>query len=433
MKIFSRSLLVLAAISAAPLSATTIFVTNPSNGSTVGSNVQFVANGNTTCSRGVASMGIYVDDNLKFIVSGSSLNTSLQLGPGAHRSVVQAWDFCGDATSTLVNLTVNGQAGVSVSSPASESTVGSPVAYIATAVTSCYKGVAGIGVYVNGQLAYSTSGATLNTMISMGAGYQRTVVQEWDHCGGSTSTPINVTVNSQGSQGTTLSDLQASGGWNQWGELAPVYDICSGSCPGVEWSMNQHISAGSLSGNSTQFNIGGSTPYSDVLWSNPVVGQGSTQNRPDYDHSLLPTVHHLTYDTFVYVTNFAVTQDLEFDVNMYMNGVGMEWGTECNHLNSGAWDIWNNVAAKWVPTNIPCNLNNNAWNHVVLQVERLSNNDLLYKTLTVNDVTYSINQTVAPFQVPSGWWGMTVNYQMDGNYRQASNTTYLDKLSVTYW
>ena len=345
MKIFSRSLLVLAAISAAPLSAT-VFVTNPSNGSIVGSNVQFVAKADTTCGQGVASMGIYVDDNLKFIVSGSSLNTSLQLGSGAQRSVVQAWDFCGGATST----------------------------------------------------------------------------------------PINVTVNSQGSQGTTLSNLQASGGWNQWGELPPVYDICNGgSCSGVEWSMNQHISAGSLSGNSTQFNIGGWRPYSDVLWSNPVIGQGSTQNLPDYNHSLLPTVHHLTYDTFVYVTNLAVTQDLEFDVNMYMYGLGMEWGTECNHLNGGAWDIWNNVAAKWVPTNIPCNLNNNAWNHVVLQVERLSNNDLLYKTLTVNDVTYSINQTVAPFQVPSGWWGMTVNYQMDGNYRQASNTTYLDKLSVTYW
>ncbi len=429
MKVYFRSLMVLAAISAAPLSAS-VLVTSPANGATTGSSVQYAASANTTtCSLGVASMGIYIDDSLKYVALGSSLNTNLQVSPGTHKSVVQAWDFCGGATSAVMGLTVNNtQTGVSVTSPANNSTVGSPAAYVASATSGCSRGVAGMGIYVNDQLVYATQGANLNTLISMGAGNQKTVVQEWDLCGGSTSTPVNVTVT-----GTTLSNLQSAGGWNQWGELAPVYDICSGSCPGVNWSMNQHISSNSLSGNATQFNIGGTTPYSDVLWSNPVIGQGSTQNMPDNNHTLLPTVHHLTYDTYVYVTNFSITQDLEFDINMFMNGVGMEWGTECNHLASGAWDIWNNVEAKWVPTNIPCSLNDNAWNHVVLQVEREPNNDLLYQTITVNGVTSTINQTVAPFQVPSGWYGMTVNYQMDGNYRQASNTTYLDKLNVTYW
>jgi len=51
----------------------------------------------------------------------------------------------------------------------------------------------------------------------------------------------------------------------------------------------------------------------------------------------------------------------------------------------------------------------------------------------VNGTTYNINQTVAPFSVPSGWYGMTVNYQMDGNYNQTPYTTMLDNLSVTYW
>jgi hypothetical protein len=116
-----------------------------------------------------------------------------------------------------------------------------------------------------------------------------------------------------------------------------------------------------------------------------------------------------------------------------MNGVGMEWGTECNHLADGVWDIWNNVEARWVPTNVSCSLNNNAWNHVTIQVQRQSNNDLLYQSITVNGVTHTLNQTVAPFAVPGGWWGMTVNYQMDGNYKQAANTTYLDNLNITYW
>lgn len=180
-------------------------------------------------------------------------------------------------------------------------------------------------------------------------------------------------------------------------------------------------------------NIGGTTPYSDVLWSNPFLGQGSTQGLPDNGHTLLPTIHNFILDAQVYVTNLSATQDLEFDVNMYMNGVGMEWGTECNHLADGDWDIWNNVDATWMSTGVPCSLNNNAWNHVTLQVQRESNNDLLYQTISVNGVTYNINRTVAPFSVPSGWWGATLNYQMDGNYNQTANTTYLDKVNVTYW
>jgi len=35
--------------------------------------------------------------------------------------------------------------------------------------------------------------------------------------------------------------------------------------------------------------------------------------------------------------------------------------------------------------------------------------------------------------VPSSWYGITVNYKMDGNYNQSANTTYLDNLSLTYW
>lgn len=145
------------------------------------------------------------------------------------------------------------------------------------------------------------------------------MVQEWDNCGGSTNKALNITVG-----GTTLRGIV---GWNQWGELPPSYSICSAPCSGVNWSMYQHISSPSLSGNATQFNIGGSIPYADILWSNPLIGDGSTEGLPDTNHTLLPSIHNLTVDTYVYVTNLAVTQDLEFDINMYIhewswNGVG---------------------------------------------------------------------------------------------------------------
>jgi hypothetical protein len=425
MKFFSYILVTFALLTSSAFG--TVVVSSPSNGSTVGSAVQYIASATTSCSKGVASVGVYVDNNLAYVVNGTSINTSLSLALGSHRTVVQEWDYCGGVTSTVVNITVNSQAGVSVTSPENGSTVSSPALYTATATTSCSRGVAAMGIYVNNQLAYVTQGATLSTQLSLSAGSQNTVVQEWDNCGGTSAAPINVSVG-----GTTLYNLQASGGWNQWGELAPVYSICS-PCSGVNWSMYQHVSSVSLSGNATKFTIGGTTPYSDVLWSNPIMGQGSTQNLADPGHTLIPNLHNFVYDAYVYVTNYSVTQDLEFDINMYLNGVGMEWGTQCNHLADGDWDIWNNVEAKWVSSGAPCSLNNNAWNHVVVQVQREANNDLLYQTITVNGVTYNIDQTVSPFPVPPGWYGMTINYQMDGNYNQATNTTYLDNLKLTYW
>jgi hypothetical protein len=411
----------------------TVLVSSPSNGATVGSSVQFIATANTTtCSQGVASMGIYVDNKIDYVANGTSVNTTLSMASGTHTVAVQEWDLCGGSTATPLTLTVSTAAGVSVSLPVSGSTVTSPASFVATASSTCSKGVAAMGIYVDGVLQYKVNGASLNTTLGLSTGAQSPVVQEWDYCGGSSNKAVNVTVS--GAVGKTISNVQALSGWNQWGELAPVYDICTAPCNGaVTLSMNQHDSALSLDGNSTQFNLGGTTPYSDALWSNPVLGQGNLQGLNDPSHVLLPTLHNFTLDTYVYVTDLAVTQDLEFDINWYMNGVGLEWGTQCNHLADGSWDIWDNVDAKWFSTGIPCALNNSAWNHVVLQVQRESNNDLLYQTITVNGVVNNINQIVAPFPVPSGWYGMTVNYQMDGNSKQAANTTYLDKTNFTYW
>jgi hypothetical protein len=48
-------------------------------------------------------------------------------------------------------------------------------------------------------LAYTISRASLNTYLKLAAGTYKTEVQEWDNCGGSSKTPITLTV----SRGTT--------------------------------------------------------------------------------------------------------------------------------------------------------------------------------------------------------------------------------------
>ncbi len=440
MKFFPYALAILTFVVTAPTFATVI-VSTPYNGESVNSNVQFVANANTTCYQGVAAMGIYIDNNLAYEVGGTSLNTSLNLSSGNHKAVVQEWDRCGGATTTTINLTVNNQVGVAVTSPQNGSMVSSPTPYTATATTNCPAGVAAMGVYVNNQLVYQTGGNKLNTQLNLGGGTQYTVVQEWDRCGGAAKTPVTVTVggggsngggNGNGGGGNSITNLETSPDWKVWGELPPSDNVCS-PCRGLYYSFNQHDGSVSLDGDSIRFNIGGTTPYADVLFYNDIMGDGNTTNLQDHDHKLIPSLHNFSLDTYVYVPNLGVTQSLEFDINMYIYGVGMEWGTQCNHLGDGDWDIWNNVTAHWFSTGIGCNLNNAAWNHVTLQVQREANNDLLYQSISVNGVTHYINQTVAPFRVPGNWWGMTINYQMDGDYAMHSNTTYMDRTTFNYW
>jgi hypothetical protein len=111
----------------------------------------------------------------------------------------------------------------------------------------------------------------------------------------------------------------------------------------------------------------------------------------------------------------------------------MTFGTECRIHGGNEWDIWDNVDAKWVPTGVACDPLQGQWNHVTINVERGANNTLIYQSITLNGVTATINKTYQPFTVPADWYGITVNYQMDGDEHQTPITSYVDKLNFTYW
>ena len=74
MKFFSYVVSVLLTAAAPAFAGVT--VTSPASGATVNSPVQYVATATTsTCATGVASMGIYVNNKLTYVVNGASLNT----------------------------------------------------------------------------------------------------------------------------------------------------------------------------------------------------------------------------------------------------------------------------------------------------------------------------------------------------------------------
>jgi hypothetical protein len=404
-----------------------VTVSAPVGGSVVGSPVNFVASATTGCSKGVASMGVYVDNQLIHVVNGASLNANLSIAPGNHHTVVEEWDYCGGASYTPVAITVSNQSGVWVTSPANNSGVTTPVYYRATATTSCGKGVASMGIYVNNQLNYVGNGATLNTSLTLTPGTYDTVVQEWDYCGGSTFQHVKINVT-----GKVFTNLQASGGWTGYGEFPPKYDICSNCGPGVTWSMQQGVTSPSISGKATKFSIGGTTPYADVLWTNPLIGDFSSQGLPDPGHAIIPNLHNFTYDVYFYGSSLGTSQALEFDINQYFGTMGFTWGHQCRIAGGNQFDVWDNINGKWIPTGVSCKPANNSWNHLTLQVQRTWDNWLCYHSITLNGVTTVIDLYFPPFSVGS-WYGVTANYQMDGNYKQAPYTVFVDKLNLIYW
>jgi hypothetical protein len=96
--------------------------------------------------------------------------------------------------SPLLLLSASGFAAVNVSSPLNGATVTSPAQYVATATTTCAKGVASMGIYVDNVKVYVVQGSSLNYQLSLAGGPERTVVEEWDRCGGASFQAINVTV-----------------------------------------------------------------------------------------------------------------------------------------------------------------------------------------------------------------------------------------------
>ena len=344
------------------------------------------------------------------------------------------------AVLCLCSFSLPAFAGVFVSSPGNGSTVGSPVHFVASA-QGCWKGVAAIGIYTSpGVLGYVVNGASLDTYLPMGAGTHYPVVQEWDNCGWSSTAQLTINVGAATATyssvgGKTFSNLQSSGGWNGYALLPPWFPICTtcvSSGPQAIWWWGQGVSSPSLDGAATKAVYGGgTTQYADILWNNHLIGDFSSQGLPDYSKTLVPSLSNFTYDVYFWIGNTGDSQALEFDINQFVGGKSYIWGHECRIDGGHEWDTWNNVGQYWVPSGIPCNPVSNAWNHLTINVQRTSDGHLLFKTITLNGYTATLNR----YDTPTGtnWYGVTVNYQMDSDYWKTPYAVYLDKFTFSAW
>jgi hypothetical protein len=85
---------------------------------------------------------------------------------------------------------------ITVSSPAKNSQVLSPVHYVASATNSnCPQGISGMRIYIASHMvAYKVQAGSIDTHLTLTPGSYKTTVQAWDRCGNVSKTAVNITV-----------------------------------------------------------------------------------------------------------------------------------------------------------------------------------------------------------------------------------------------
>ena len=331
-------------------------------------------------------------------------------------------------------------AGITVTSPSSGSSVSSPVHFVASATSSCAKGVAAMGVYDANVLKTTSKGSKLDTSVSLSSGtHSNVVIQYWDNCGGSNKTRFSLNVGgvttnpstSLPSNAKTFANLEDQKGWLAYGELPPIYDICTNCRPKVTWGYVQGITSPAVGTVSTRFDVGGEVPYSDALFVNHLVGDGTTQNLPDRDGTLMNTIRHMVYDVYIYSDHIERAHAIEFDLGLNVSGRAMMFGTQCRTEANKVWSVWDQPNHKWVDTPIPCGIQDGKWTHVTVKFYRSSDNHQTYESITQNGQTYNLGWTYN--SIPSAWHGLVTNFQLDGNKTQADYSVFLDKLNISYY
>jgi hypothetical protein len=331
--------------------------------------------------------------------------------------------------ASILILPVAGFASVSVSSPANNATVSSPAHFVASATpTSSRYRISGFAIYVDNARVYRTGYDHIDTHVSLGSGTHKVVLKAWDTSGAIQRHYLTITsgsTSSSSSSSTTISSdarnwytIEQMVGWQSCSACAGV----GGDGPVASYWTRNGRSSPSKDGHSREFFLGGSHPYSNVLFSKRLSG----------DAHFIRGKHHFVYDLYFYYTNASAAQALEFDINQHIDGKSYIWGTQCNVRAGHTWDVWNNLDKRWVSTGVYCPTPATySWNHVVLEMQRTSENKLRYISITYNGQKHYLNRYYSP---RSNWWtGLTLNYQMDGNSQQEDYHTWVDKFSFSAW
>ncbi|PYP90066.1 MAG: hypothetical protein DMG65_12310 [Candidatus Angelobacter sp. Gp1-AA117] len=148
--------------------------------------------------KGFKSTGLYQHENLlRTLMDALGVNSY----PGNAAFAVDMADMFGSSTtppppspSPSPSGCIAGAVGVTVCSPASGSTVGSPVHFSAAAKSG--NPITAMRIYIDGVSAYTIAAASLDTSLPVSSGTHSVFVQAWDTTGAVFKTPVTLNVGS---------------------------------------------------------------------------------------------------------------------------------------------------------------------------------------------------------------------------------------------
>ncbi len=424
MRTLLSGLFVLVLITSA--AAVTVTVSSPLPSSTV--STSFTVKAGATSGNTVTGWSIYVDGNRAWTTPGptSSISAAISVGSGSHNLAVRAWDSTGAYGTAYLTITASTSTTtssgttVTVLSPSSGASVGSPVTFSASG--SSPNGIAGWVIYVDNQNMYQVNNYSnsLTASVSLSGGGHSVYIRAWDRLSGFGTSPtfsINV-----GSSSGALPAVPSYASVFSYIEDMTGFKSCSANCAGGQSTSNywmaQYQGSPSLDGSSTQFYNGGSA-WSNVLWYKSLGAHSSTS--------------HFLWDFYVYFSSgISDLHTAEFDLFQSINGMELMIGSQCNFGN-GVWDTWNQATGHWVPTLIPCSrFAAKTWHHIQWYMQRVSSTQYKYVTLVVDGKAYSVNQTFSGSW--SGWSDtLGVQWQLDLGPNGYATHEWIDKVTLSAW
>lgn len=214
--------------------------------------------------------------------------------------------------------------------------------------------------------------------------------------------------------GTTIYNIDQKSGW----ESCSVCAGAGGSGPSAYHSTKSGVSSPSRDGNSRQFFLGGSTPYSNALWWKQLGANNA--------------IHNFKYDLYYYIKNPSAAQALEFDVNQSAYSKKYIFGTECDFKGTKTWHVYDPYNRAWKSTSIGCSVPKAyTWNHVVLEFKRTSTGKTSFLSVTINGAKHYFNRSYSPRSTSAK--EINVAFQMDGNKYQTDYSVWLDSVKLTMW
>src|SRR6202050_4023955 len=188
---------------------------------------------------------------------------------------------------------------LTVSNPTAGVSLTSPINVVATAAPK--NPIFFMRVYVDQLAVYFTFTNSIDTQIFLAPGQHTIEVMAEDNQGYISATPVNVTVTTHAQ--TTISNIQSLPGWQSCSATFPpgsgrAGQVCAAGLGTAVSTMTQNQSTPSMDGQSAHFPMGGSQPYSNMLYFNPVAGGDNVSN--------------FIYDVYFYIDQPDYAQALEF-------------------------------------------------------------------------------------------------------------------------